>query len=326
MSNAKIALDSLSSQFAEHVDVFICSASFEKRSTVIPSNLNRENIDRAIIFANKVGYTSLIDETAEQLKAMFGDRGSIASVATENPLTVADQLQRELQLFKQRPTNTFAIDITSFTHESLLIVLRVLWEHMRPSDKVFCLYNGATDYSTGLPADQKWLTKGVGEIRSVLGYPGRIIPTRKIHLIVLVGFETERAERIIAAYEPSELSLGYGSPLESISLPLHKLNKRFHKKLSDRYKNVADFTFSCEDAIAAKAAVQKRVESRDGFNVFIAPMNTKISTVGVALAALENPAIQLCYATAEQYNFEAYSTPSSECYLFEVPLLAPVSI
>lgn len=326
MSNAKIALNSLPSQFTEHVDALICSASFEKRSTVIPSNLNRENIDRAIVFANKVGYTSLIDETAEQLKAMFGTRGSIASIVMENPLTVADRLQRELQLLKQQPATTFAIDITSFTHESLLIVLRVLREYMRPSDRVFCLYNSATDYSTGLSPDQKWLTKGVGEIRSVLGYSGSIVPTRKIHLIVLVGFETERAERIIAAYEPSELSLGYGSPLESISLPLHNLNKRFHKKLSDRYKNVSEFTFSCEDAIAAKIAVQKCVESRNGFNVFIAPMNTKISTVGVALAALENPAIQLCYATAEQYNFEAYSTPSDQCYFFELPLLAPVGV
>ncbi|PYS47968.1 MAG: hypothetical protein DMF68_14580 [Acidobacteria bacterium] len=326
MSHTKIALDSLPAQFTEQVDAFICSASFEKRSTVIPSSLNRENIDRTIIFANKVGYTSLIDETAEQLKAMFGERATIASVAMENPLTVADRLQHELLHLKPRSTNTFAIDITSFTHESLLIVLRVLREYVRPPDKVFCLYNGATDYSTGLPPDQKWLTKGVGEIRSVLGYPGRIIPTQKIHLIVLVGFETERAERIIAAYEPSELSLGYGSPLESISLPLHNLNKKFHKKLSDRYKNVSDFTFSCEDAIAAKIAVQKRVESRNGFNVFIAPMNTKVSTVGVALAALENPAIQLCYATAEQYNFEAYSTPSDQCYLFEAPLLAPVGV
>jgi len=323
MLHAKIALDSLPSQFTEHVDAFICSASFERRSIVIPSKLNRENIDRTIIFANEVGYTSLIDEMAEQLKAMFGERASVASIAMENPLTVADQLQRELRHFKLRPANTFAIDITSFTHESLLIVLRVLSEHMRPSDRVFCLYNGATDYSIGLPSDQKWLTKGVREIRSVLGYPGLIVPTRKIHLVVLVGFETERAERIIEAYEPSELSLGYGSPLESISLPLHELNKRFHKKLSDRYKNVSDFTFSCEDAIAAKVAVQKRVESRNGFNVFIAPMNTKISTVGVALAALENPAIQLCYASAEQYNFEAYSIPSDECYLFEVPLSAP---
>lgn len=326
MSNAKLALDSLSAQFTEHVDAFICSASFEKRSTVIPSNLNRGNIERAIIFANKVEYTSLIDETAEQLKAMFSERASIASVATENPLTIADRLQHELQLLKHRPANTFAIDITSFTHESLLIVLLVLRKHMRPSDRVFCFYNGATDYSTGLPPDQKWLTKGVGEIRSVLGYPGHIIPTQKIHLMVLVGFETERAERIIAAYEPSELSLGYGSPLESISLPLHELNKKFHKKLSDRYTNVSDFTFSCEDAIAAKAAVQKQVESRNGFNVFIAPMNTKISTVGVALAALENPAIQLCYATAEQYNFEAYSMPSDQCYLFELPLSASISV
>jgi hypothetical protein len=326
MPFTKISLISLPEHLPDQIDVFICSSSFETRSTVIPSHLKRETIGRSIIFCNEVTFTSLIHETASKLLTMFGERGRVVHVAMDNPLTVADRLQAELQHLPARPNNIFVVDITSFTHEALLIVLRVLREHLRPSDKLICLYNGAMDYSIGLPPEQKWLTKGVGEIRSVLGYPGRIIPTQKIHLIVLVGFETERAERIIAAYEPSELSLGYGSPIESISLPLHELNKRFHKRLSDRYKKVAHFLFSCEDAVAAKASVQHCVESRSGFNTFIAPMNTKISTVGVALAALENPAIQLCYATAEQYNFEAYSTPSDQCYLFEVSLSAPVSI
>jgi len=216
---------------------------------------------------------------------------------------------------------TYVIDITSFTHEALLIVLRVLAVHRKPTDRITCLYNGASEYSVGLPAEEKWLTKGVGEIRSVLGYSGQIIPTQKTHLIVLVGFETERAERIIAAYEPNELSLGYGSLLESISPPLHDLNRKFHKKLREKYRKVSEFTFSCEDAFAAKAAVLKQANARPDFNVFIAPMNTKISTVGVALAAFDNQAIQLCYASAERYNFEAYSTPSDDCYFFDLPPL-----
>jgi hypothetical protein len=46
-------------------------------------------------------------------------------------------------------------------------------------------------------------------------------------------------------------------------------------------------------------------------------MNTKISTIGSALAALEEEAIQLCYAQPLQYNYKSYSTPGNTCYLLD---------
>jgi len=319
MAFQKIALDALSSALPTRINVFICSASFEERSTVIPKAIDPSRVDHAIVCANKVTFTPLIDQTAAGLLAMFSGRASLAEMSMDNPLVIADHLQREMRKAGSGPNRTYVADITSFTHEALLILFRVLQAMVTPSDSVICLYNGAADYSVGLPPDSKWLTKGVGEIRSVLGYPGEIVPTRRVHLIVLVGYEMERAERIIGQYEPSMLSLGYGSPLESISPPLHDLNKKFYSRLSDRYRSVSEFTFSCEDPLAAKASVEKRVNAASGFNVFVAPMNTKLSTVGVALAAFDNPAIQLCYATAEQYNFSSYSIPSTNCYIFKVP-------
>jgi hypothetical protein len=41
-------------------------------------------------------------------------------------------------------------------------------------------------------------------------------------------------------------------------------------------------------------------------------LNTKLSTVGVALAAIENPEIQICYAEPEEYNTDGYSKPGKE--------------
>ncbi len=318
----KIALDSLSSALPPRIDVFICSASFEERSTVIPRAVDPSRVDYAIVCANKVTFTPLIDQTAAGLLKLFAGHASLAEMSMDNPLVIADKLQGELRKAGSGQSRTYVIDITSFTHEALLILLRVLQATVTASDSVICLYNGAADYSVGLAPDSKWLTKGVGEIRSVLGYPGEISPTRKTHLIVLVGYEMERAESIIGQYEPTMLSLGYGSPLESISPPLHELNRKFYSRLSDRYRGVSEFTFSCEDPHAAKASVQRRANSTPEFNVFVAPMNTKLSTVGVALAAFDNPAIQLCYATAEQYNFSSYSIPSTTCYVFKVPFFA----
>ena len=57
---------------------------------------------------------------------------------------------------------------------------------------------------------EKWLSKGVKEIRSVLGFPGEILPSRKNHLIVLTGYEYERAKTIIDILQPYSLALGFG--------------------------------------------------------------------------------------------------------------------
>lgn len=50
-------------------------------------------------------------------------------------------------------------------------------------------------------------------------------------------------------------------------------------------------------------------EAHANMNLVVAPMNSKISTLGAALAARVNPDIQLCYAPAVTYNFENYSKP-----------------
>ncbi|MDP2644327.1 MAG: hypothetical protein Q8P24_05265, partial [Desulfobacterales bacterium] len=42
-------------------------------------------------------------------------------------------------------------------------------------------------------------------------------------------------------------------------------------------------------------------------DVTVAPMNTKLSTVGAALASFENSEIQVCYAQADYYNYHGYS-------------------
>jgi hypothetical protein len=50
---------------------------------------------------------------------------------------------------------------------------------------------------------------------------------RALQLIVLVGFEVERAAEVITQYEPSSLSIGLGKKNQSISDGHHDNNKYF---------------------------------------------------------------------------------------------------
>jgi hypothetical protein len=170
----------------------------------------------------------------------------------------------------------------------------------------------------------RWLSKGVAEVRSVLGYPGEFFPSRKTHLIVLVGFEHERASKLVEIYEPNILSLGYGKAGSETSQKHYSANRNYHKLVREAvatYTTVREFEFSCSNPWDAKKAILAQVATTPDHNVVVAPMNTKISTVGCALAAVENQTIQLSYAKAMSYNYQQYSVGGTMCYLFEVPEL-----
>jgi hypothetical protein len=211
------------------------------------------------------------------------------------------------------------VDITTFTHEALLILLKLLQLKLKPTDSVTFLYTAALEYSVGDEEENKWLSKGIGEIRSVLGYPGKVLPTQKLHLVILTGFESERAERFIEEYEPNMLSLGLADPDSSTSPAHYPVNRAKHSRIAARHKDAVTFVFSCSDPVETMTAIQDRIRQVPDHNVLIAPMNTKISTVGAALVAFDNDSVQLCYATANQYNESNYSKPDSNCYLFTVP-------
>jgi len=303
-------------------DVFVCSASFESRSQSVPEQLEGVAFTRVLICANE-NFPHVIKQGAKQLQHRFGSIARLVSLNTNDPLRTADRLQEAIDDALRSNLNRFLVDITTFTHESLLILLRIF--QLRGVDSIEFLYTTAKAYSIGDPDVQKWLTKGIGEVRSVLGYPGRAVPSHKLHLIIMVGFEADRAERLLQEYEPSKVSLGLGAPDSSISPDHYKANKLFHQRLIQKYANVLEFTFSCFDPEAARDALRAQALRLPKHNVLIAALNTKISTLGAALLALEDDSIQLCYATAHQYNEARYSTPGDHCYYFAtaLPVLLP---
>jgi hypothetical protein len=307
----------LSSMMPSRIDVFVCATSFERRSLSIPTALARHDVRRVVMFSDNeiAGETGVA--VAESIAGMFPGRTSQHFIKLRDPLDIANKMIQAL-MEHVRAAAEVVIDVTTFTHEALLILLRVIQIFGVPDVRFTGVYTGASEYAIGLAPEDKWLTKGVLDIRSILGFSGESIPTQGQHLIVLAGFELERAERIIDAYEPNLLSIGLGDPLESISSTHFSVNQWFHRKLLERYTTVKQFVFSCDDVTHTRDAILQQARSLPGYNVLVAPLNTKISTVGAGLAALEDPGIQLCYAVTEQYNRDGYSSPSDSVYIFPI--------
>lgn len=317
----KLPLSDLRAILNEPAALFIGTASFEDRCCSILNEL-KTDCARGIIFKNKQAGEKA-DQNLRKMLAMLGGRGQAEELDLDEPMESVRSLRVALDAVGEIGEGLVFVDITTFTHEQLLILVRLL-NDKKPRPKIVFGYNGADRYSFNTDANSAWLSKGVAQIRSVLGFPGLLLPSKRSHLIVLVGFEHERAKAVIERFEPNFLSLGVGQVSESVTPEHAETNRRFFDDVRNFVDlrtsigaNVNSFEFSCVDPIATMEAVGQQVDKLSDHNTVICPMNTKLSTLGVAMVASKNSTVQICYSRAIEYNELGYSTPSNQVTLFD---------
>jgi hypothetical protein len=313
---SKYPLSALASQIGG-IDTFVCFASYENRCRSVADSLNISAIGASAIGLN-INRAQFNGDNKKYLLERLGDKTSTIEFNVSKPTVGADNTAHYLSEVLSGGPKSLLVDITTFTHEGLLMLIKLLSLKRREGDTIRLVYVGAEEYSIGLDDEDKWLSKGTREIRSVLGFPGLILPSKKLHLIVLVGFETERARSLIDAYEPHLLSLGVGTSSNSITQKNFKANDLFLQRIARTYQNCNIFEIAPNDYEATLTTLKLQASKNPECNVVIAPMNTKVSTIAAGLLAMENESLQLCYAQAELYNYENYSTASTECFLIQL--------
>ncbi|MFA7332414.1 MAG: hypothetical protein WC326_15200 [Candidatus Delongbacteria bacterium] len=318
----KVPISDLPKFLGERQGAFLCCASFEERAKSVPASVKSMKFRMVKIFAS-TDCSPVILDTAEEIKSMFFIENSVVLTKMHEPLFTADTMARVVNELVKLDIRDVVIDITTFTHEMLLILLKSLHRFKNRFTKITCIYTGALEYSIGDPDERKWLSKGCKDIRSVLGFPGRLIPGRPNCLIVLVGFEHERATRMIVEMDPDLLLLGRGiSAAQHLTCESHLAPMlHFHKLVSDMVSSrgsVRSFEFSCNDSIQTAQSLMAEIDGSRGYNHIIVPLNTKISTIAIANVALESREVQICYAEPETYNFAAYSVPDDVVSVFDI--------
>ena len=321
-------ISELASSRVVETDLLICSASFERRCIPIPKALH-EAVSRSgteVLIGYNENYRDRVRENLELLNKIFPSAHPCA-LHTDDPILTADALMQGMDaLWPKEKRPRVSVDITAFTRESLLMLLQALWRRGSYCD-VTLLYLRAKEYDVGSIEEQKWLSQGIREVRSVIGYPGDLLPTRPTHLIVLAGFERDRGIRLIADCEPSVVSLGVADPSDADTQDHQRTNEIRMREIRNLVAPVHEFQFSAYDPYRAADALKRQMEEvQEETNTIIAPMNTKISTVGAGMVGWEIPNVQLCYAQADMYNYDRYSSPGEVVYEFPLPWLDPSKI
>jgi hypothetical protein len=116
--------------------------------------------------------------------------------------------------------------------------------------------------------------------------------------------------------EPSSLTLGIGS--EPTNQSHTSTNQHKFDRLKTLFPDAEKFNFSARNPYKARDDILSVIDQFPNQNIIIAPMNTKISTLGAALAVSQRQHIQICYAPARVYNVENYSLAADHCYLFQL--------
>lgn len=302
--------------FVTSIDLFICSASFEERCFTLINNADLSSIKTILVIINE-------DEeyTFNNNVSKFPSGRNELRISFNDSHDVIEKFSTFFVDYFEKERNNIFIDITTFTHEGLLIILKMLQLYKNKYNNLTIGYIGAKEYSTNEASEEKkWLSKGIKSIRSVIGYPGILEPSKSNHLVILFGFELERTLSLIEELDYEKISLGFGSESDSINTNHYKINKARHEELMLRYNDAGKFEISLRDPVKTKEMLSNFLKGYSKYNNVIVPMSNKISTLGVALYAMENPKVQLCYIKPKEYNTLNYSIPSDDCYLVDLEL------
>lgn len=315
-------IEELKSIVFQPFDLFIAFCGFEKRCLSVIQNIPLEKINRGIVFINKE-LDPESRENMEQFRRALKGKGEIKQISLFNPIDVADSI---IEIISQNcggiESPRLLVDITSFTHEALLIFLAIANQYLKSAQIEYMYCNASTYASEAKNTSERWLSRGIKEVRSVLGYAGDVKPAQETVLIMMVGYECERAWQIIDSISPEELIITYNDASGSTDQTNGNANQHHAnllKELAAYYQNPKQVIIPSNNPFETAKKLDEVISTiKTGANIIIAPMNNKLATVGAGIVALKRPDIQLCYAPAIIYNTSSYSVEGDSCYLFSL--------
>jgi hypothetical protein len=315
----EITSAALSEQLKGSIALVSC-LSFEERSLSVVKAAMSAGLRRWLVIVNEdieTDITSIRDE-AEAIAAKAGLEIEYMWASKKNPLLLVDALINLSEKALPNEQYYWIADITTMTHEMLLILVAAVDEGVTPWKNLQLVYNVAGAYSGDDTPNEKWISRGIHEVRSVIGYPGAWSPGEQTVLVALPGFDSDRMRQMVEEIEPDQLIVGIACPVGERHAWSEDKNRGIAEQLLETRKG-ATFDYPALDPLGAIDAVLNALQDATG-NVLLAPLNSKISTAALGVLVRRKPEWQICYAPAFIYNLK-YATPSDRfltCSLDEI--------
>lgn len=294
-------------------DLYLTSAGFEDRTLAATDSLDEEyRADWGLIYVNSEYFElpnrEKTKEHIEALKSKLKAHCETVDVVKGSWLQASSQviqLREALSVLAERDSLNITVDVTTFNREALMVAFNILYS-LSNNIITRILYISPNEYGD-------WLSEGHRMVRNVMGFAGLQNSHKPTLLIILSGFEQDRAINTIEAIEPAKLLVGTGNPPIKETF-LDKNKERLdlvYSRQSTEY-----FEFPADSVQGSYERISNLLEEYEGeYNIILSPMSTKISTIGVWKAARKFNRTQVIYTIPGKYNFKDYSTGAETLYV-----------
>ncbi len=282
----------------------ILFASYEERSVCIAHELAKLGYGGSV----KVFYCE--DLSTPQIQDNLGTIESILSrnvqkipVSYNNPIPMV-KAAREMPR-----SDSILIDISCFNRGNLF---PFLWSSGLGRE---CFINITFAYS---PPENygDWLSRDYEDPCNIIGFAGGLDFPKDRFLVCVVGYEVERALKVIAAAEPSQVFLTVGS--KPTRVEFYERNRTaVERVLGSNNFEIQEIDVSDPNATLKDLCdIIKNITP--GTAIDIAPFSTKLSCLGIWALWMQNKNIRIWNAQPKTYNLLNYSKGSTPPRYFSV--------
>lgn len=159
-------------------------------------------------------------------------------------------------------------------------------------------------YHTPKLYNSEWLTKEPGKPRLLFKHSGISKLGAQTALIILTGFEVERTKQLVQFFEPKLTYLGLqkGNQFDN-----ERRNAENHESIKG-YTETKEFELDAYSIDNGYSSIKEQIdELKDRYNVIVASLGPKPTSIAMYRAFLDNSEIALAYVPAKEFNKE-YST------------------
>ena len=303
-------LTSLDPSVEDQTEVFIGCASFEDRCLGALSLLSPK-----YRFAHS--YLCIYDDFSEarqsNVRAMtesLQKHGPLSTVEVSegNPSRSIAELLTQVRSLASKSDARVTLDISTFTKRHLLMLLHALddaglWDSLR------LLYTEPKDYVVDLYLP---MSMGIKEVASIPGFSNLRPADKPVLLVIMLGYEGDRAMALFQTIEPNETVLLVPRPAYRIEWEgrTEDLNRQLVSLLGQDAIAYAD----PRDPLQVKTALANVIGSRyptTDWTCLVSPLGTKPQTVGLYSFWRESPdSCAVIYAQPLIHNERYYSEGS----------------
>jgi hypothetical protein len=287
-----------------NLDLAVLFASYEDRCLRIPRELSAAGYSgQVVVFYCDDLPSAAIKTNLDAIRALFPNSSTLRPVSFRDSSRIINAA---------RTTNwsqCAIIDISCFNRENLF---PFLWA-VRLGIDIF------PSWVFGYSAPEKygsWLSRDYEPAHNIIGFSGGLAFSGKRHLIAVVGYESDRALKVIRALEPSSVTLAIGTVPTKAEFLLRN-REAVREVLGSSNFELREVDVSHPERSAD--TLLKIVEDfRTENSLHFAPFSTKLSCLAIYALWQRDRGIRIWNAQPQIYNVLDYTKGSCAPRFFEV--------